>query len=100
MGHYNSTRETGQLLMTFEKDAIKKDGLVLSIFSSNPTKSFTPVEIFNKLIEMGNSVLLTSVRRSCSDLKSEGKIINTGEKKIEIYGRPTYLLMFNSKETL
>jgi hypothetical protein len=61
---------------------------IIKFFAENPFCSFTPAEIWRRLFP--ESVPITSVRRSISNLESEGKLQKTNEKVVEQYGRPNY----------
>jgi uncharacterized membrane protein YhiD involved in acid resistance len=65
------------------KKAIRQQDKILTIFRSNPNRSFTPYQI-QEIYQMvyGENILITSVRRSITDLTNEG----TGRLRKGEYG--------------
>jgi len=49
---------------------------------------------------MSADALLTSVRRSITNLTKSGRLTKTKEKKTSIYGRPEYVWEFNLEGNL
>ena len=65
--------------------AAKQKGIVLDFFRQRFGMSFTPMEVH---IQIGEAILLTSVRRSITDLTKEGRLIKCdySESKKGAYG--------------
>jgi len=92
---YNSTHESGQVLIDFTNRAKAQDIIILDFFQSYPDKSFTAWECWEVLNKSGNIMLFTSVRRGIADLVKASLLINTGEKIIERYKRPNFKFKIN-----
>jgi hypothetical protein len=72
-----------------EKASIQK-GIVLDFFRQRFSMAFTPAEVFDAISLLENEcILLTSVRRSITDLTKEGKLIKCqwSESKPGAYGK-------------
>lgn len=95
MSYYNTTSESGQLLMEFKSMADINTGTVLWVFESYPETSFTPYEVGDILERSGFKMLQSSIKRSITDLTGQGKLINTGVKVTERYGKPNYKWKLN-----
>lgn len=93
--YYNTTHLDEQLAFDFSEvnKIINKD--VLGVFESEPLKSFTPYEVNDVLESKKIKMLQSSVKRAITDLTSAGKLINTGIKKMERYGRNNYTWILN-----
>ena len=75
MTYYNTNNESTENKKVSEKKTMKQDDIILSLFKE--TKTFTPSKIWQ---QFPTKAPLTSVRRSINTLKSNGKIIETGNK--------------------
>ena len=95
MGFHNTTHETGQQLIKFEKQTEGQDKVILDFFKKHEAFSFTPCEC-QSFIQL-TGVPITSIRRSISDLTKKGLLIKTNKKKIGTYGRPNYTWKYNTK---
>lgn len=86
--HYNTTQETGQLLMSFEQSNQRQNDKILAFFKENKYIGFTPEQI-HKLLFNDNTPL-TSVRRGITTLE---KAFNLEKmeyvKGVSMYNRPT-----------
>ena len=82
MTYYNTNNESTENRKVSEKKTMKQDDIILSFFKE--TKTFTPSKIWQ---QFPTKAPLTSVRRSINTLKSNGKIIETGNKTMGIYGK-------------
>jgi hypothetical protein len=71
-----------------EKASIQK-GIILDFFRQRFSMSFTPAEVHGFISMRGDNILLTSVRRSISDLTKEGRLIKCqwSESKPGAYGK-------------
>jgi hypothetical protein len=85
MNHYNTTHESGQLLLAYEYKAIALEKVVLGIYrKQNIPLNWSEVHL---IIPKVNEV---SLKRSITNLKTSGHLEKTKEKGISIYGRPAY----------
>jgi len=94
--YFNSTEESGQMLMSFTNSADAQDIIILELFQDNPDRALTAWEALKKLEAKGHSFLITSVRRAITTLTKQGLLVNTGIKKIELYSRPNYKFKLNN----
>ena len=88
--YYNSTKEKGEQLAIFKKQAKKQDDKVLDFFKENPRVEFGASQVWNALFF--NSAPITSVRRSITDLVQENKLEYTGRKRKGMFGRNESLI--------
>jgi hypothetical protein len=77
-----------QLPQAREKASHQKE-IVLDFFRQRFSMSFTPVNVHEALESDGSLILLTSVRRSITDLTKEGRLIKCqwSESKPGAYGK-------------
>lgn len=68
-------------------DAVKQKEVILNFFKWHPDQNFTPYEVFEQCSEA--MMLLTSIRRSVTDLTKEGRLIKCdwSESKPGAYGK-------------
>lgn len=92
---YNTTNEQNQLLIEFTNKASAQDIIILDLFQDT-NKPLTAWEALNLLEAKGQKILITSVRRSINTLVKHSQLINTGEKIVDIQGRPTYKFKLNN----
>ena len=95
MSYYNTTNLNGADLKKSTGRAESQTEKILRFFLAHPRKSFTPIQVW----AANNSIsLLTSVRRSMSDLTKSGDLIKTEERVIEYYGAITYKWTLNQEK--
>jgi hypothetical protein len=87
-----------QLPQAREKASYQK-GIVLDFFRRRFSMSFTPVNVHEALESDGSLILLTSVRRSITDLTKEGRLIKCqwSESKPGAYGKLNRVWRYNSE---
>lgn len=90
MSYYNTTQESGEQLSIFKSKTKKQDEKILDFFQDNPMVEFGASQVWNALFY--NSVPITSVRRSITNLVGEGKLEYTGRKRKGVYGRNESLI--------
>lgn len=80
-----------------EKASIQK-GIVLDFFRQRFSMSFTPAEVHEILEHDGHKILLTSVRRSITNLTKENKLIKCdySESKKGAYGALNRVWKYNT----
>jgi len=83
--HYNTTHESGQLLLQYEYVALSLEKIVLEIYKQQ-NRALTWSDV-HSIIPNANEV---SLKRSITNLKTSGLLEKTKEKGISIYGRPSY----------
>jgi len=91
-----------QLPMAREKASVQK-GIILDFFRERFSMSFTPAEVhsflYGKVVQAGRRelILLTSVRRSITDLTKEGRLTKCqwSESKPGRYGKLNRVWKYN-----
>ncbi len=90
MSYYNTVKEQGEQLSIFKKRAKKQDDKILEFFQDNPMVEFGASQVWNALFY--NSVPITSVRRSVTNLVQDNKLEYTGRKRKGVFGRNESLI--------
>tara|TARA_E500000331_G_C17002247_1_gene602551 strand:- start:159 stop:443 length:285 start_codon:yes stop_codon:yes gene_type:complete len=93
--YYNTTKQDGNNLKSYKSKALSQEDKILNYFTVKGKA--TPTEIWSG---MSADALLTSVRRSITNLTKSGRLTKTKEKKTSIYGRPEYVWEFNLEGNL
>ncbi len=91
MSYYNTTHESGQTLVEAKVKANTQNELIMDFFKGGA--KFTPWGVYSQLLSLGrisNSVPITSIRRSISDLCSQGYLVKLNEKRREKLGKANY----------
>lgn len=86
MTYFSTTNAQGSNLREYKARSSSQDLCVLEYFKRHPGEVFSPEDAHKALFS--DSVPLTSVRRSFSNLEKEFFIEKTGQMKEGIYGRP------------
>jgi hypothetical protein len=97
MSFYNSTNESGKDLIDYTDANIKQDAKILAMF--NHTKiPMTPYMMLEALYEADTDgvYLITSIRRSMTDLSDNFMLVKMDKKKVEVYGRPNHYWKLNN----
>ena len=84
--YYNTNNLDGQALKTAEKKTIRQEEVVLKIFGVFQ-KNMTASEVHK---HFPKNIPITSVRRAITNLKNEGVLEMTTEKKTGLYGTPEH----------
>jgi len=92
MSYYNTTNLNGADLKKSRGRAESQTEKILRFFLANPDRAFTPAEIDRA---MDGYFLLTSIRRSMSDLTKSGDLIKTEEQGIGHFRAPNYKWTLN-----
>lgn len=85
--HYNTTALTGDDLKQARVKAGGQKEKILKFFQSHPHTSFTPAQVH---LHFGQQMVLNSVRRSITDLTTEGYLDKLGERRIGLYGKDNF----------
>jgi len=88
---YNTTNLNGADLKKSTGRAESQTEKILRFFLSHPDWSFTPAMIQ----KVFGNILLTSVRRSMSDLTKSGDLIKTDSQALGNFGSANYKWMLN-----
>lgn len=85
MTYFNTTHETGQTLLNFENKGLRLQDTIYQIFQrEQKAMVWSDVQM---LIPDANEC---SLKRSITNLKTEGKLIKTTDKAISKYNKPAY----------
>ncbi len=86
--YYNTTGLNGSLLQEAITAAHTQDEIILKIFKQTG-REWSPGQIYQYLtVTLRRPALLTSCRRSITNLCGAGELIKTGNQVQGIYGRP------------
>jgi hypothetical protein len=97
--YHNTVPEEGDRLHGYAEKAKKQDDVVLNVFKWNMGRGFTPAEVHVVLEGWGEKILLTSVRRSISNLTKARKLVKCqrDQTKIGLYKRSNRTWKYNSE---
>ena len=86
MSYYNTTDESGKALQTYKDKSYLQEDKIRAIFKR--CKELSPSQAHQ--VFGVDDAPLTSMRRSITNLTSDGFLIKTEKKVSGIYGRPEY----------
>ncbi len=92
---YNTNNETRTTLKESHAKAESQETLILAFFREHPDKMFIPDEIHNLFDP--TKVPLTSIRRSITNLTTDGHLTKTNAQKIGRYGKYCWCWKLNIK---
>lgn len=93
---YNTTRESGQLLVDFEHKSEFQDQKIYNFFKENMYCGYTPESVHENVFD--NKTPITSVRRGITTLQKQGKLVKFEcVKSTGSYGRPVSVWCYNEK---
>ena len=84
--YYNTTNETGDDLKQSHKKAKSQSDKILDIFKTS--KKASPSQV---MLALPVGTLITSVRRSITDLTKDGHLEKTSEQRKGLYGKKEYI---------
>ena len=88
---YNTTNLNGADLKKSRGRAESQTEKILRFLLAHPDRAFTPAEVYRAM----DGFLLTSVRRSMSDLTKSGDLIKTDSQALGQFGSANYKWMLN-----
>jgi len=88
---YNTTNLNGADLKKSTGRAESQTEKILRFFLAHPDRAFTPAEVYRAM----DGFLLTSVRRSMSDLTKSDDLIKTDSQALGNFGSANYKWMLN-----
>ncbi len=97
MSYYNTTNESGQLLMEFKEQAKNQEAHVYDVYRSL-NKPLSPSEVLFILVNsyiISKDTPITSIRRAITNLTGEEKLRKTTLKKLGKWGKPEYKWMIS-----
>ena len=89
--YWNTTRLTGAELREAVQSADKQDAAVLAIFDSRPGQNLSPSQVWRIGCDLGARWLLTSVRRSMTNLTDERELVKLDDRIDGTYGRKEFV---------
>jgi hypothetical protein len=87
LSFHNTTNLGGQQLKDATQTAKKQDAVIMQIFKQ-AARPLSPSQALSYCEIKGYNYLLTSVRRTITNLTNAGKLAHTGEYITSPYGRP------------
>jgi hypothetical protein len=90
--YYNTTNESAEQLEMFESKAKTQSEMIMKFLSSKPSAEYGASRLLS--IVFNESIPITSVRRSISNLVKENKLIYTGGTREGLFGRNENLIKF------
>lgn len=90
MNHFHNSTNEQEKLPQYEQSAKTQDELIFNHLKSNPSKAFTASDLWFHTGLDDKGVPITSIRRSLTNLTTQGKARKTTDKKIGLFGRPEY----------
>lgn len=85
MSYWNTTPIQGDLLLQARRIAGEQDSAVMKVFEDG--KPHTPSDVWTRLVNGGRNILLTSVRRSITNLEHVGALVKLDDDRMGPYGR-------------
>ena len=90
--YYNTTNESAEQLEMFESKAKTQSEIIMKFLSSKPSADYGASQLLS--IVFKDTIPITSVRRSISNLVKENKLIYTGGTREGMFGRNENLIKF------
>lgn len=95
MSYYNTTNETGNNLKEFKAKAKNQEDRIIAVMRANPEMHYGASD----LSRIFPNMLLTSIRRSLSNLSKSNLIYKTDKKQQGLFSRNEYTFMLNCKSS-
>lgn len=92
--YFNTTNVTAPLLTRYNERAESQEKAIKEIFKNKRNGGLTAVEVFREYPEKG--VLLTSIRRSLTNLKNQNYLEKTSHKREGMFGRGNFVYRLNT----
>ena len=92
---YNTNNLNGADLKKSTGRAESQTEKILRFFLAHPDRAFTPAHVH---VALGREILLTSIRRSISDLTKNEDLIKTCELSQGLFGSPNYKWTLNQEK--
>ena len=90
--YYITTNESAEQLEMFESKAKTQSEIIMKFLSSKPSAEYGASQLLS--IVFKDTIPITSVRRSISNLVKENKLIYTGGTREGMFGRNENLIKF------
>lgn len=89
MIYYNTTHLSGQELKRAIEQAKKQEDAVMLLFE-NTGREYSPSQVMKLMVKAGWDCPITSWRRAITNLTKSGRLRQTSEQVIGMYGRPEF----------
>lgn len=76
--HFNTTEKKGEELEEAQTKCSKQTEKILRLFQQHPRTGFTPWDVHYQL---GQQMMITSIRRAMTTLTDSGYLVKTGERR-------------------
>jgi len=96
--YFNTVREVGAQLDFYKDLAGKQDEVVFNFFKSNPRQGFLAEDVYKALYD--ERTPCSSIKRSCTVLMKQNKLIKTNHKALSSFGRLSHKYIFQPNEKL
>jgi hypothetical protein len=97
MSFHNTIDIAGKTLKAAKKKVNEQEKLIMTYFKKHPYAMPTPWQVLDWLKENGHDMLITSVRRSLTNLSDAGKLIKSTVQFQGPQGKPNHAWMLNKK---
>jgi hypothetical protein len=97
MSFHNTIDIAGKSLKAAKKKVNEQEALIMTYFKKHPYAMPTPWQVLDWLKENGHDMLITSVRRSLTNLSDAGKLIKSTVQFQGPQGKPNHAWMLNKK---
>jgi hypothetical protein len=97
MSFHNTIDIAGKTLKAAKKKVNEQEKLIMTYFKKHPYAMPTPWQVLDWLKENGHDMLITSVRRSLTNLSDAGKLIKSTVQFQGPQGKPNHAWMLNAK---
>tara|TARA_B110000483_G_C17733867_1_gene365799 strand:+ start:243 stop:533 length:291 start_codon:yes stop_codon:yes gene_type:complete len=88
--YYNTTNESAEQLEMFESKAKTQSEIIMKFLSSKPSAEYGASQLLS--IVFKDTIPITSVRRSISNLVRQNKLIYSGGTRQGLFGRNENLI--------
>lgn len=85
--YHNTTDKSGTELERVQVKASRQTEQILRFFRQNPHTTFTPWDVH---LQLGQQLMITSVRRAITTLTDAGYLVKTGERRRGLVGEANY----------
>lgn len=93
MSFYNTINAVNPELSVYNGKCKDQEKTILAFFEKYPNQEYTPFEVQESLRLYRTPI--TSIRRSITNLTTEGKLIMTDIMRMGIYDKPNYCWKLN-----
>ena len=89
-GYFNTTELADEEVIEARAITCQQELAIVAIFRADPHRFLTPWMVLERLEQAGSAMLITSVRRSMTNLTTQGFLVRTQIKMPGPYGKPSF----------